>query len=323
MPPPNNLLQLANKIHANEESLPRKIILFGAPGSAKTHIAATIAKVPSITRIFWFDAENGIETVIYAKDSQGRPLLTNEQMAKIIPIRIEDTKELPRFAETALKTFTAQRGVTIDAETGVVLGDIGVNSINGSGIPLNIFTLTDSDAIVIDSLSQLADSVITLANNTLDLDKPDARRIFGQANPDLGAILSGIQATKATVVVCTHTIDITKVVNKGTKQEYEKLLQTVPMCGSRPFSNKVGKYFGYKIYTYVDGTTYKATCKVGKIEKVQVASRRPISFEGDLDPSLEKIFFSEEEEQKATEQAKTNPVGIKIPTISITIPSKK
>jgi len=303
---PATLLTLSKAVHSCEESLPRKIILFGAPGSAKTHIAATIAKVPHITRVFWFDAENGLETVIYAKDSNKNPLLTKQELDKIIPIRIEDTKEIPRFAETALKVFTATKGVRIDPAIGKVL--------DSGPLALNIFALTDSDAIVIDSLSQLADSVITLADNFLDLDKRDARRIFGQANPDLGAILSGIQATKATVIACTHTLDITKTTNAGTKHEKEMLVRTVPMCGSRPFSDKVAKYFGYKIYTYVDGASFRATCKAGKINKVLVSSRRPVSFEGDLDPSLEKIFLSEEEAdtQQKGNTATTQPAPLTI-----------
>lgn len=301
--PSNNLLTLSHAIKANEESLPRKLILFGAPGSAKTHIAATIAKVPSITRIFWFDAENGIETVIYAKDSKGKPLLADTELSKIIPIRIEDTKELPRFAETMLKAFTATRGVTIDTSTGKVLDRPTANSL-----PFNLFQLSDSDAIVIDSLSQLGDSVIFHTKNAYP-DLKDIRRIFGIVNPDLSAIYSGIQATKATVIACTHTVDITKTVNKGSKSEFEKLLRVVPLVGSRPFSDKVAKYFGYKIHTYVEGANYFATCKLGKVDKVLVSTRRPISFEGDPDPSLEKIFFSED---KAETVATVAPKGVTI-----------
>ena len=78
------------------------------------------------------------------------------------------------------------------------------------------------------------------------------------------------------------------------------------MCGSRPFSDRIGKFFGYKMYTYLNGSTYRATVKPDKISKVLVSCRRPVSFEGDVDPSLEKLFLSEEEaaKQEAEQSAK-------------------
>lgn len=293
----NSLLELARAVKSCEETFSRKVILFGNPGSGKTHIAATIAKVPSIKRVFWFDVENGIETLIYAKTSQGQPLLTDEEMSKIIPIRIRDTAELPRAAETILKAFTSTKGVILNSKEGKVdpKGDI----------PFNLFTLTDEDVVVIDTLGQVADSVVALVKNQHS-DIQSIQRIFGIVNPDLGAILSGIQATKANVIACTHVLDITKDVTVGKNQVEQKLLRSVPMCGSRPFSDRVGKFFGYKIYTYVNGSTFRATVKPDKISKVLVSSRRPISFEGDVDPSLEKLFLSEEEamKEKAEQSAK-------------------
>jgi len=311
----NTLLALSRAIKAGEEDFAKKIILFGAPGSAKTHIAATIAKVPSIKRVFWFDLENGLETVVFAVDSKGAPLLTDDQLTKIIPIRIEDTRELPRAAETLLKVFTSTTGAVIDNKSGKVIEGVAPLGADTT-TKINIFQLTEEDAIVVDSGSQLADSVIHLVKQS-NPEMKSIQRIFGQVNPDLAAILTGIQATKAVVVMCTHTLDITKTVRVDKNTTEERLLRTVPMMGSRPFSDRVAKYFGYKIHTYVNGSTHRATCKLGKIDKVLVSSRRPISFEDNVDPSLECIFYTEAEETQhvAEDKAAFKKPGIIIPKL--------
>jgi hypothetical protein len=307
-----NLLQLANAVRSCEESYAKKVILFGAPGTAKTHIAGTIAKVPSISKVYWFDLENGLETLIYAKTSTGVPLLSDEELSKIIPIRIQDTAELPRAAETFLKAFTATRGVKLCTSHGTV----GCKQCKEQ-LDFNLFSMDESTAIVIDSLSQLSSSVIALARNA-NPDIASIQRIFGIVNPNLSAILSGIQASKANIIACTHTLDITKTKVVGKNQVEEVLLRTVPMCGSRPFSDLVGKFWGYKIYTYVNGATYRATVKPGKLDKILVSSRRPVSFEGDTDSSLEKLFLSEEEASKEIAETKP-PISISKPNLTIKV----
>lgn len=307
-----SLLELSAQVKSCDQSLARKVALFGLPGSGKTHLAATIARVPSIKKVHWFDLENGIETIIFAVDSKGEPLLTSEELAKIQVYRISDDKEKPRAAETLLKAFTSHSGVKLCQEHGIV----NCSQCATTLVPFNLFTMDETEAIVIDSGSQLADSVIHLSQ----LLNPTLKHLklhYGNFTNDMGAIVSGIQAARCHIIMCTHEQEITKEVQVSNTTTEEKILSIVPMCGSRNFSRKVGKYFGYKIYTYVNGASYRATCKIGKMDKVMVSYRRPVSFEGTADPSLEVLFASEEEAKKQEAVKETAKPKVGIPTISI------
>src|SRR5690606_12088143 len=71
------------------------------PKMGKTRLAGTAAKIPELKKIYWIDIENGVETLL----NMG---LTDEELAKIVLIKIADTRDNPIAIETILKTFTSK-----------------------------------------------------------------------------------------------------------------------------------------------------------------------------------------------------------------------
>ncbi len=281
------LLEMAQKAKDGSPDA-KKILIYGLPDTGKTHLAGTIAKDPSIKQVFWFDLEkSGSETLIYAKTSEGLPLLTPEEMAKITIFSISDTTEIPLAAETMLKVCTARAPIPVCLVHGSTsCKKCGVDD----KISLNLHSQTLDTAIVIDSGSQLADSVLAvsmLANNYKNL-----RQHYGEFNIDMGAIISSIQAAPCHVVYVTHELELMKdkLDGKGNKVG-DTLVQVVPLSGSRNFSRKFSKSFGYKIYTYKNGAVRQATTEYR--DKTITGNRKPVFLKGLADPSLTQIFSDE------------------------------
>ena len=270
----------------------KHILIWGPPRSGKTHIIATAAKSPHIDNIYWFDLEKGLETVLYARTISGEPLLTPEEMAKIIPFQIPDSSETPYAAETILRTFRpGNSSPKIDQSTGRV-------STSSSAVPFNLKACGDRDLVVIDSLSQLGDSILAVSLNANTY--KDLRKYYGDFTLDMIPILTAIQAAQTNIICATHTISKIKMYsNPITKQQEEKILGTYPLCGSRNFSEgRVAKHFNYLLYPYTQGTNYKVTEKIGVVPKVeQVGCRRHVSLVDEQDqPTLVNIFNPKAEE---------------------------
>jgi len=99
-------------------------------------------------------------------------------------------------------------------------------------------------------------------------------------------------------------------VNQGTLQEREVLIRTVPLCGSRNYSKKFSKDFGYKIVTYVDGSKFHATTTPGEYGKAIAGARRPVTLYNEQgNPSLVPMF---EPESLPVEQTKPNTTGLSV-----------
>ena len=272
-----NALELRNQIRSGELIKSKKIILYGNPGSGKTEVAATAVRGPDIDKIYWLDLENGFETVLNSPTLA----LTDEELGKIEVINFIDSKSYPVAATTLLDAFTNKKGVRLDPLTG--------KKVNAGGTLFQPMSLGPRDLVVVDSVSQLADSIIALSmlNNTYK----HLKLHYGDFTVDMGAIVSFFQAAQCNIIAISHECDIIKILNEGTKDQREKLVATVPLCGSRNFSKKFGKYFGYKLVTYMNGASYKFTAKAGEYEKTLASTRSPVHlYDEGGKPTLEYLF---------------------------------
>lgn len=252
------------------------LLVWGDPRTGKTVLAATIAKVPHIKRVYWLDNENGLKSIFYAKDKDGKPLLTDEELAKIIPFNITDTKDKPRAAETVLKAFTSHSPLPLCQEHGTISC-----KICNSGVPFYLAGLGIEDAVVIDSGSQLADSVLNL-EKTLNNYK-DLRKYYFDFTADATNILIAIQACRTNVIMTTHSIDVMN-------DDGDKLIGTFPLFGSGNFSRKVAKYFDHIIYCHLELNTYKKGSNTFYRNKVVTGSRMNVDIEKEPTTTLAPFF---------------------------------
>jgi len=210
------------------------ILIYGPPKTGKTRLAGTAAKIKEINRIFWFDGENGAETLLHMG-------LTEEEMDKITLFKIRDTRDQPIFIETVLKAFTSKVPVDICD----MHGKVNCAECKRAGNPSVRFLMADcthNDLVITDSGSQLGDSAMAaLCLGKDSMYKPGWDE-YGIQGKWLGDILTVVQqATHTNFAFLTHEICMED--DEGKDKFY-------PLMGTKAFSMKCAKYFGTVAYVH-------------------------------------------------------------------------
>lgn len=210
------------------------ILIYGPPKSGKTQLVGTAAKIPEIENIYWFDIENGIETLLSMD-------LTPAEMDKITVIKIKDTRDNPLAIETMLKALTAKKPISICEAHGQV-DCVECKKAGNPAISWHLGMCTHNDLVVIDSGSQLGDSAMAAAC----LGKPNMYKPtfdeYGMVAKWLGDITSVIQqCVNTNFVVITHEIAL---------EDDEGKDRIFPLMGSKPFSMRCAKFFGTVAYVH-------------------------------------------------------------------------
>lgn len=210
------------------------LLVYGPPKSGKTVLVATAATIPEVSKIYWFDLENGVESLL-------KMGLSDTEMEKIVVIKVRDTRDSPIGIETILKAFSAKAPLSICEEH----GRADCASCAKEKKPFIKWCLsqcTHNDLVVLDSGSQLGDSAMAAAC----LGKPQMFKPtfdeYGMVNKWLGDVMSVVQqATHTNFVVITHEIPLED--NEGKDKIY-------PLMGSKQFSSKCAKFFGTVAYVH-------------------------------------------------------------------------
>ncbi len=210
------------------------LLVYGPPKSGKTVLVATAATIPEVSKIYWFDLENGVESLL-------KMGLTDQEMEKIVVIKVRDTRDNPIGIETILKAFSAKVPLSICEEHGRTDCAICLKD-KKPFIKWCLSQCTHNDLVVIDSGSQLGDSAMAAAC----LGKPQMFKPtfdeYGMVNKWLGDVMSVVQqATHTNFVVITHEIPLED--NEGKDKIY-------PLMGSKQFSSKCAKFFGTVAYVH-------------------------------------------------------------------------
>ena len=253
-------------------------LVYGPPKTGKTELVATITRSTHLDTIYWFDAENGVDTL---KRMHREGKLTDEQMAKVVYIKLVDTKDSPEALNTLLKSLCTKNAVNICQVDGLI------DSVEGKSkgwpfVKFHYAKLTSRCAIVIDTLGQVGTSASSLAT----LGKPTEYKLqlddYGAMGKWLADLLSTIQAARYCYFFCiTHEV---------LYEEEGKSDRIVPMCGSKNFSNTVGKYFGTLIYMSVKAKKHTAVSTTKSSSSAQAGSRLGIELDKQTDLDLGKAI---------------------------------
>lgn len=246
------------------------VLVFGASKTGKTEIVGNLAETHNL---IWFDCENGFKTL------QKMPTTWQDNVELV---SLPDTKNWPIAIETLLKVF-GQSGAVKVCEAH---GKASCPRCTKDALPvttIDVGALTSKDIVVIDTLSQVAISVMnSITRNEADDYKPswdDYRR----QGAIMDKLLTNIQQAPCNVVCISHEVDVSKD---------EKVIKLSGMAGTTNFSRNTGKFFDHVIYCEVknrghsfgSSTTYSSLALTGSrldvsMEKMGKASLAPI-FDG-------------------------------------------
>lgn len=251
------------------------ILIYSQPKMGKTRLAGTAAKIPELNKIYWIDIENGVETLL----NMG---LTDEELSKIVLIKIADTRDNPIAIETILKSFTSKTPVKICE----LHGKVDCAECTKAGDPFlqwHLGMATHNDLVVIDSGSQLGDSALAAAC----LGKPQMFKPtfdeYGMVNKWLGDICSVIQQCRNTnFVVLTHEIAL---------EDDEGKDKLFPLMGSKQFSMRAAKFFGTVVYLHKKMNKHVAGSSSTYRPDILTGSRLNVAMEKSSDPSMRDILI--------------------------------
>ena len=255
------------KLSEKEVETTHRALVFGSPKSGKTELAGALSKK---FNLLWFDLEKGYSTLLK---------LPKEQQEKIEIISIPDTKVFPIAVETMLKVITGAAVEICEVHGKVSCQLCKKDSLPTTRVCLN--ELTNEWIVVVDSLTQLANSAMNHLTKTQDdLYKPEWGDYRNQGQL-MDKFLSQIQQSKFNIVCITHEIE--------TEMEDGKK-KLVPVAGTTNFSRNTAKYFDHVVYCEVknkkhafgSGTTYSGSVLTG--------SRTDVELEKDTVPTLLRIF---------------------------------
>lgn len=255
-----------------------KVLVYGAPKTGKT---ALVGKLASKYTLHWLDLESGIKTLL-------NPAILAPQFRKNINvIPVPDHKLYPVAIDTVREVL---RGGSkrICMDHGKINCPICAKNSTAKWSEIDILKFTDRDILVIDSMSQLANSAM---NKVIlkDITKPGGEE-YKRTYADYAAqgnlmeqVLSFIQALDINVAVISHELE---------SESLEGREKIVPVAGTRNFSLTCAKFFDSVVYTSVLNKQHRANSMTTFSPTIVTGSRLPVSVDakkGD-ELSIESLF---------------------------------
>lgn len=248
------------------ESTCAKILVYGPPKSGKTALVGKLAEAGF--KLHWCDLEQGIKTLL------NPAILKPEFRKNINVVNIPDHRMYPVAIDT-VKTILKGQEAKVCFAHGKVACPICAKDPAAKVSTINLSTFTKQDILVIDSLSQLADSAMNkivrkeLAKPDGDEYKPTFNDYMAQG-ANLQQVLSLVQVLDLNICVISHEVDTEKD---------EKKEKINPQAGTRNFSKLVAKYFDAVIHCEVVNKAHRAFGSSTYAPNVTTGSR----FGGNLD----------------------------------------
>jgi hypothetical protein len=262
------------KLTTYKASAARKILVYGPPKVGKTELVAALSK---IFKLWWFDLEDGIKSVLHS------PRIDPAWLENIEYFHIPDTQTFPIGIQTLLKVIKGGNVAICHVHGAAGCGICKTQG--GSFTEINVANFGPTDVLVVDSGSQLSSSAMNyiqkdiIAKDNFDV-KPDWDDYFKQGRI-LDRVFSILQQAPFNVVVITHE-------NLVEMEDSKKKL--VPIAGTSQFSKTFAKYFDDVVYCDIVNKKHKAASSTTYSGNIVLGSRTGKKLEEMETPSLLKLF---------------------------------
>lgn len=263
------------KLDAFAPSIARKILVYGPPKTGKTDLVGRLAEKK---RLWWFDFEDGIKTLMHS------PRIKKEWMQNIEYFHIPDTQIFPAAIETTLHVIKG--GLKQICHDHGIVNCARCKSKGAEGSSsIDVGTFTNDDVFVMDSVSQLSASAMNhIQRDAILRDnfsaKPDWDD-YARQGRILDRIFSILQQAPFHVVVISHE-------NLVEMEDGKKKL--VPIAGTSQFSKTFAKYFDDVVYCDIVNKKHKAASSTTYSGSIVLGSRTNKELEKMEDPNLLELF---------------------------------
>lgn len=252
------------------KSKAKHVLVFGPPKSGKTLLVGKLAEAGF--KLKWFDLENGRNTLFQ---------LSQEAQERIDMFPIPDTRSFPIAADTITTVLKGVGKTRICLEHGKTSCAICTKSSPEDFSEIILKEMKDDEILVIDSLTQLSNSVMFHETRNKPDDFTPGWDEYKAQGRNLTFCLSEIQNASFNCVVITHEAGIEQEDGK------EKL---IPIGGTRNFARTVARYFDEVIYCHVKNRRHVAASSSLYEPNILTGSRTGVAIEKDAEASLLKIF---------------------------------
>lgn len=259
------------------DSLAQSVIIYGAPFSGKTQLAAQVAKK---FKVLYIDGENGSSSLLK---------LPKEMKENIYVQRVFDNKDTPNFIDTAVHLASGKRKLVCDKH-GIVMNKIKggkcVKCASNKDATINDWTLEDLDpsewVVIFDSFTQLTSSANAHVTRGLKSEEDNEEFKHWRAQGKLlERFLDYVQNAPYNVIVITHEM--------GVEQE-DGTERIMPSGGTKNFARNVAKYFNHAIYVRLRNRRHNAICNTTAETKILTGSRTGVEIDIDNPDSMCALF---------------------------------
>ena len=256
------------KLSAASQLQTQKVAILGLPGSGKTTLAAQLA---TKFRLHWIDIERGSAPLFK---------LPPEAQANVELYTLPDSASYPIAADT-LVSFFKNGKMNVCRAHGKNECAVCKKSAPDSFDLLDTSLLDSSDIVVLDSGTQLSNSILAHIMKAKPIDAKPERDDWGALRKHTEFMLSQMQAVTYNLVVIFHAQEAE--LETGAKK-------LVPTFGSAGMSTEVAKAFDHVVYCDIRNRKHVAFSSSIALPNVMTRSRLDFEIEKLAVPSLVPVF---------------------------------
>lgn len=272
------------RLEAGEVAKLGLTLVYGLPGSGKTFFTTKGIASLLIDRCYFFSLDRGYETILFAKEEDGTPVLSQEELAKVHLITTQEgetTAHAGPLIRHLFKNPNWKGWITAEGKR----APSGKEEDGATEWP-GLSALDERSLIIIDPLTILGHSIHK--SNELSgkfitkSGAPDTQRIYGEDQIQMSGLLSSMQGHKCHIVCLAHALlpDV---------QQDRHFDMVYPEFGSKNFSVKCSSYFGNVIYLHVTNKFNAGSHPLYK-PKIIARSRQGIRLEKLSNPTLADLI---------------------------------